>query len=165
MKQKWTKEEIWSWYKAQPWITGFNFIPSGAVDGGIWLLQEYDHERAFRESAKEIALAARLGFNSIRFFVPFYLWRVQHDSFMKNFKEFLSLLDLYHMTMMPVLFNDCCVAKSKYTEPVLGPQPEPVPGYFGGTPVTPFDEDTQNGDITGYDITDEPEMDLWYALM
>ena len=44
MKQKWTKEEIWSWYKAQPWITGFNFIPSGAVDGGIWLLQEYDHE-------------------------------------------------------------------------------------------------------------------------
>ena len=47
------------------------------------------------------------------------------------------------MTMMPVLFNDCCVAKSKYTEPVLGPQPEPVPGYFGGTSVTPFDEDTQ----------------------
>ena len=102
MKQKWTEEEIWSWYKAQPWITGFNFIPSGAMNGGIWLLQDYDHERAYRESAKEIALAASLGFNSIRFFVPFYLWRVQHDSFMKNFEELLSLLDLYHMTMMPV---------------------------------------------------------------
>ena len=72
MRQKWTEEEIWSWYKAQPWITGFNFIPSGAMNGGIWLLQDYDHERAYRESAKEIALAASLGFNSIRFFVPFF---------------------------------------------------------------------------------------------
>lgn len=88
MRQKWTEEEIWSWYKAQPWITGFNFIPSGAMNGGIWLLQDYDHERAYRESAKEIALAASLGFNSIRFFVPFYLWRVQHDSFMKILKSF-----------------------------------------------------------------------------
>ena len=32
-------------------------------------------------------------------------------------------------------------------------------GYFGGTTVTPFDADTQNGGIVGYDITDEPEME------
>ncbi|MFR6328674.1 MAG: hypothetical protein ACLUOI_07460 [Eisenbergiella sp.] len=70
MKQKWTEEEIWSWYKAQPRITGFNFTSAGA-EWRIWLLQDYDHERAYRESAKEIALAASLGFNSIRFFVPF----------------------------------------------------------------------------------------------
>ena len=63
------------------------------------------------------------------------------------------------MAMMPTLFNDCCVAKSKYTDPIRGPQPEPVPGYFGGTAVTPFDSDTQNGDTVGYDITDEPEME------
>ena len=78
---------------------------------------------------------------------------------MKNFEQLLALLDRYHMTMMPTLFNDCCVAKSKYTDPILGPQPEPVPGYFGGTAVTPFDSDTQNGDTVGYDITDEPEME------
>ena len=44
---------------------------SGAMDGAVWMLQEYDHENAFRDAAKEIALAAGLGFNSIRFFVPF----------------------------------------------------------------------------------------------
>ena len=159
MKRKWTEDEIWAWYKEQPWISGFNFIPSGAMDGAVWLLQEYDHENAFRDAAKEIALAASLGLNSVRFFVPFYLWRVQHDTFMKNFEQLLALLDRYHMTMMPTLFNDCCVAKSKYTDPILGPQPEPVPGYFGGTAVTPFDSDTQNGDTVGYDITDEPEME------
>ena len=36
------------------------------------------------------------------------------------------MLDFYHMTIMPVLFNDCTVAKQFYKEPVLGPQPEPV---------------------------------------
>lgn len=159
MKQRWSEEQIWNWYKQRPWITGFNFIPSGAMDGVIWMLQEYGHEHAFKESAKEIALAVSLGFNSVRVFLPFYLWRVQHDSFLKNLEEFISLLGKYNMTLMPVLFNDCCVAKSQYAEPVLGPQPEPVPGYFGGSPVTPFDDDTQNGDIVGYNIIDEPEME------
>ena len=58
---------------------------------------------------------------------------------------------------MPVLFGDCCVPKDKYKEPCLGPQPEPVPGYFGGSPVTPFDDSTQSGETIGYSITDEPE--------
>ena len=47
MKRKWTEDEIWAWYKEQPWISGFNFIPSGAMDGAVWLLQEYDHENAY----------------------------------------------------------------------------------------------------------------------
>ena len=111
MKRRWTEEEIWAWYRERPWISGCNFIPSGAMDGVVWMLQEYDHEHAFQEAAKEIALAASVGLNSVRVFLPFYLWRVQHDSFMKNLEEFLSLLDQYHMTMMPVIFNDCSVAK------------------------------------------------------
>jgi len=154
-----TEDEIWAWYKAHDWISGFNFIPSGAMDGVLWMLQEYDHENAFREASKEIALAARMGFNSVRVFMPFYLWRVEHDSYMKNLEQFIQLLDSYHMTLMPVLFNDCCVSKSMYKDPVLGKQPEPVPGYFGGSNVTPFDDDTQNGDTVGYDIVDEPDME------
>ena len=58
MKRKWTEDEIWAWYKEQPWISGFNFIPSGAMDGAVWLLQEYDHENAFRDAAKEISAAS-----------------------------------------------------------------------------------------------------------
>lgn len=50
---------------------------------------------------------------------------------MKNLEEFISLLDFYHMTIMPVLFNDCTVAKQFYKEPVPGPQPEPVEGFLG----------------------------------
>ena len=45
------------------------------------LLQEYDHKNAFQEAAKEISLAASLGLNSVRLFLPFELWRQQHDKF------------------------------------------------------------------------------------
>jgi len=159
MKRRWTEEEIWNWYRSREWISGFNFIPSGAMEGVLWMLQDYGHEYAYQESAKEIALAAGLGLNSVRLFLPFTLWVREHDSFMKNLEQFISLLDSYHMTLMPVLFNDCTVPKSKYKEPALGPQPEPVPGYFGGTATSPFEDDTQTGDTIGYDVCDEPEME------
>ncbi len=42
MKQRWSEEQIWNWYRRRPWITGFNFIPSGAMDGVIWMLQNMD---------------------------------------------------------------------------------------------------------------------------
>lgn len=77
---------------------------------------------------------------------------------MKNLEEFISLLDFYHMTIMPVLFNDCTVAKQFYKEPVPGPQPEPVEGFFGGTSDNSFDEETQTGITVGYSITDDEEM-------
>ena len=109
MNRKWTEQEIWSWFREHEWISGFNFVPSTPAGGVYALLQEYDHKNAFQEAAKEISLAASLGLNSVRLFLPFELWRQQHDSFMKNLEEFISLLDFYHMTIMPVLFNDCTV--------------------------------------------------------
>ena len=49
MKRRWTEEEIWDWYKKRPWITGFNFIPSGAMDGGVWMLQLQKAQRREKE--------------------------------------------------------------------------------------------------------------------
>ena len=158
MSRKWTEQEIWSWFREHEWISGFNFVPSTPAGGVYALLQEYDHKNAFQEAAKEISLAASLGLNSVRLFLPFELWRQQHDSFMKNLEEFISLLDFYHMTIMPALFNDCTVAKQFYKEPVPGPQPEPVEGFFGGTSDNSFDEETQTGITVGYSITDDEEM-------
>jgi hypothetical protein len=68
MRKRWSEEEIWKWYKSCPWITGFNFIPSGSTKGVLWMLQEFEHEQAFKDASKEIALAASLGFNSVRCF-------------------------------------------------------------------------------------------------
>ena len=157
MKRRWTEEEAWAWYTARPWISGFNFIPSGSMTGSLWLFQEYGHKEAFRDAAREIALAAELGFNSIRMVLPFEVYRQEKEAFFIHMDEFLELLWEYDITLMPVLFGDCCVPREKYRAPRLGPQPEPVPGYFGGSPVTPFDDSTQSGESIGYSITDDPE--------
>lgn len=59
MKERWTEQQAWDWYNARPWITGFNFIPSGSISG-IELFQEYGHDEAFRDAAKELALQQAL---------------------------------------------------------------------------------------------------------
>lgn len=159
MRRRWTPDEAWDWYTSRDWITGFNFIPSGAIHGSLWLLQEHDHEAAFRDAAREVALAASLGLNSVRFFLPFEVWQHQHDAFVAHLDELLDLLEVHGMTMMPVLFNDCSVPAHRYQPPVLGPQPEPVPGYFGGSPQSPFDDDVQGGGAVGYVLTDEPALE------
>ena len=159
MKRQWTEDEIWAWYKEHDWISGFNYVPSTSLGGMLYVLQEYDHENVFQKVKKEIELAASLGLNSVRVLLPFYLWRKQHDTFFKNLDEFIELLDNNGMTMMPILFNDCTVPRSQYKEPILGPQPEPVPGFFDGTDANSFDIETQTGGNIGYNEIDEPEME------
>ncbi|MBW3091836.1 hypothetical protein KIH79_02485 [Bifidobacterium sp. 82T10] len=58
MKRRWTEDEIWGWYISREWISGCNFIPSTNANGVFCLFQEYGHEQAYRDAAKEIALVA-----------------------------------------------------------------------------------------------------------
>lgn len=153
MNRQWTSEEAWSWYKARPWITGCNYLPGETMnDMEFW--QEYNHEQVFRQVGKELALASSIGFNSLRIWLPFHIWQLDREVFYRHVDEFLDLCDRYHITIMPVLFNDCCVSKERYQPELPGKQPEPVPGYFGGTPVTSFDGNRQ----VGWLPTDEPEL-------
>ena len=84
MRRRWTEKEIWDWYMSHEWISGFNLVPSTSLGGMLYVLQEYDHENAFRQTAKEIALAASLKLNSIRAGLPFYLWLKQRDIFFQK---------------------------------------------------------------------------------
>jgi hypothetical protein len=153
MNRKWTEKEIWEWYNARPWITGCNYIPSVAING-IEFWQEYRHGEIFREVGKEISLAASIGFNSFRLVFPFVIWQHNREIFFRHIDEFFDLCSHHNITVMPVLFGDCCVPKNKYKPGHLGPQPEPIPGYFGGSVLTPFDGTSE----IGWNPTDESEM-------
>jgi len=162
MTEKWSKEKAWEWYNARPWITGCNFIPSNTRRIELW--QNYNHEAIMPQVRKEVELAASLGFNSFRMGLPFFVWQHEHDGFMEKLEELLTLFDEFGITLMPIFFGDCLIPKSKYKDPVLGPQPEPVPGFFGGNPVTPFDaapdkdEKTIVEDNIGWAPFDEVEI-------
>lgn len=159
MRRRWTPDEAWDWYTSRDWITGMNWIPSGGIHGSLWLLQEHEHDAAWRDAAREIALAHSYGINSIRFYLPFEVWQHEPEAFFAHLDQLLDLLGSYGMTMMPVLFNDCSVPRHRWSPAPLGPQPEPEPGYFGGSSESPFDDDVQGGGIVGYVLTDEPDLE------
>ncbi len=154
MTAQWSKEKANAWYDARPWITGFNFYPSTTInETEMW--QEYDHERVFTDMGKELSLAQSLGLNSLRTLFPFELWRVKPEVFFRHVDEFLALCDAFGITAMPILFDDCCTPRSQYQPMQFGPQPDPEPGYFGGSHVTCF----ENTDEMGYNVTDDPGME------
>ena len=154
MCEKWSRERANAWYDALPWITGFNFYPSTTVNQTeMW--QAYDHRRVFTDIGKELALAQSLGLNSLRTLFPFELWQADPEVFFRHVDEFLTLCCSFGITVMPVLFDDCCVPRAQYQPMQFGPQPDPEPGYFGGSSVTCFD----GTEDMGYNLTDEPGME------
>lgn len=154
MEKRWTKEKASSWYDAMPWITGFNYYPRCAVNQTeIW--QEYNHDAVFADIGRELELAQSIGLNSLRTLFPFELWRAKPHVFFRHVDEFLAISDAHGLSVMPVLFDDCCVPKSQYRPMQFGQQPEPEIGFFGGSSITCFND---TNDV-GYSPTDEPGMD------
>lgn len=121
MRQKWTKEQAWEWYDAQPWIRGYNGLPSNCVNG-IALWQSYQHEEVFAQQEREFALSKDTGFNAIRIGLGADLWIMEHDAFMANLEEYITLADKYGQKVMLILGGDGLTPKDKWEPPVLGEQ-------------------------------------------
>ncbi len=119
---RWTAERATAWYEKQPWLVGFNYVPSNAANTTeMWQAETFDAATIDRE----LALAQDLGFNSTRVFVQFLVWKQDPEGLRKRLGEFVALAAKRGLTTMPVLFDDCAFANK---QPYLGKQDEPVPG-------------------------------------
>ncbi len=118
----WSKERIWNWYRQQPWIVGFNYLPSNAVNStAMWQKEVFDAALV----ARELRAAAAAGYNACRVFVQYLLWKQDSDALFEVFDSFLRIASDCGIRVMPILFDDCAFALK---EPYLGPQDEPAPG-------------------------------------
>ena len=68
--QKWTVEEAWKWQNEHKWLRGCNFLPSDCCNR-IAFWQSLDWEKHLETADRELALAASIGFNSIRVILEF----------------------------------------------------------------------------------------------
>ena len=101
---KWTEQQANAWYEKQPWIFGFNFVPSTAVnDTEIWQKDTFDPKTIDRE----LAWAEGLGFSSCRIFVQYIVWKQDPKGLKKRFGQLLEIAAKRHISVMPVLFDDC----------------------------------------------------------
>ena len=118
----WSCERAWEWYNHQPWIVGFNYLPSNAVNStAMWQKEVFDEVLVERE----LRAAADIGYNACRVFLQYILWEDNAAEMMDIFDRFLSIAETCGIRAMPIFFDDCCFAGK---QPYPGPQDEPTPG-------------------------------------
>ena len=120
---RFTEEKANKWWQEHKWPLGINYVTSDAVnDIEMWMDATFNPALIERE----LGIAASLGYNSARVFLSFTVWYNERERFLENFEKFLQIADAAGISVMPVLFDDC--AFDFGSDPVYGPQPEPVYG-------------------------------------
>ena len=126
-QSRWTADRAWACYKKQPWVVGFNYVPSTACNTTeFWAAETFDDKTIDRE----LGWGAGLGFNSCRVFVQYLVWKHDPAGLKKRLDRFLALADKHGLTTTLVLFDDCAFGDPPQTEPYLGKQRDPIPGMI-----------------------------------
>ena len=120
--EKWSNEKANAWYSQKPWLKGFNYVPSNAVNSTeMWQDETFVPAIIHRE----LKIASEIGFNSCRVFLQYIVWKDNPQGFISRLEEFLQIAAANNLTVMPVFFDDCNFAGK---EPYLGKQDEPRHG-------------------------------------
>ena len=122
---QWSCERAWEWYKARPWIVGWNYMPSTCVNSTEWWQDETHVTDSIIE--RELGLGEQLGYNSIITYIQYIVWRKDSVYQKTRFSRFLTLAAKHHFLVAPVLFDDINFGQKK---PFLGDQGAPVPGQL-----------------------------------
>ena len=123
--QRWTEQKAWTWYSKQPWYCGFNYIPAYAINyTAMWDKTSFDA----RSIDKELALAQSTGMNVLRAVLQYIVYEDDPAYFLKTLDTFAAICDKHHIKFVPAFFDDCSFGITQ--DPVIGRQPEPLPGWY-----------------------------------
>jgi hypothetical protein len=128
--RRWSAEKSQAWYENQPWLCGFNYLPSTAVNSTeMWARETFDPDTLRRE----LGWVREIGFNCCRVFVQYLVWQADPLGMQERLNQFLGIAQEAGIKTLVILFDDCAFAGKK---PYLGPQEEPAPGIHssGWTP-------------------------------
>ena len=128
---RWTPDHAWSWFTNQALPIGFNYVPANSISyTEMWMDYAFDPKLVDRE----LGLAQKTGFNSLRVVLSCVVWEAEPAAFKQRFEKFLSICDQHGIKVMPCFFDDCVFGPIK--DPEFGKQPEVVVGWYanGWTP-------------------------------
>jgi len=127
---RWTDERAWAWYRGYPWLVGFNYVPSTAINTTeMWQRDTFDPTTIDRE----LGWGARIGFNSCRVFLQYLVWSDDSAGAVDRIDHFLDIADRHNISTILCPFDDCAFSGK---QPSLGPQAAPRKGIHnsGWTP-------------------------------
>lgn len=117
---RWPVERANSWYQAQGWLVGANYITSSAVNQlEMFQANTFDPRRI----EGEMLAARRIGFNTVRVFLHDLLWAQDRHGFARRLAQFVSIAAGHGIKPLFVLFDSCWDPLPK-----LGAQRAPTPG-------------------------------------
>lgn len=127
--ERWTAAEATAWWEARPWVCGFNFLPSTAVNFlEMWQADTFDPSRI----ETELGWAAEIGFNAFRINLHPLVWEEDRDGFLERLDWTMGVAARLGIDTVPCLFDDCGFGGA---EPRPGPQPDPIPGVHNSRAV------------------------------
>jgi hypothetical protein len=112
---RWTAAAATAWFTSKPRIMGFNLVPSTAGNTTeIWQtpvpnanpeLNVVGFDPATIQS--ELQLAHATGYNSVRIFIQYLVWKDNPTLLKSRFSQVLTWAASNNITVVPVLFDDC----------------------------------------------------------
>jgi hypothetical protein len=117
---RWSPDRANSWYQAQGWLVGANYITSNAINQ-LEMFQPgtYDPQRI----DTELGWARSSGLNSVRVFLHDQLWAQDPWGFHTRLAQFVGTAARHRIKPLFVFFDSCWDPFPK-----LGPQRAPRPG-------------------------------------
>lgn len=126
---RWSETDAKSWWQARPWVCGFNFLPSTAVNFiEMWHVDTFDMDTIERE----LNWAQDAGFNAVRVNLPYLGWRHDRDGLMDRIDRLMGVASRHGLDTVLCLFDDCGFGGE---EPIWGRQPEPIPGIHNSRAI------------------------------
>jgi hypothetical protein len=117
---RWSTAQAKTWWDAQPFRAGCNYIPSNAINPlEMWQADTFSPEIIDRE----LGWTEGVGFNCARVFLHNLAWRQDPEGFLKRMDTFLGIADKHHVAVLFVFFDSVWDP-----EPKAGKQPAPRPG-------------------------------------
>lgn len=101
---RWSPQRAHTWYRAQQWLVGANYIPSNAVNQ-FEMFQAETFDPSLIQS--ELRLARLIGINTVRVFLHDQLWTQDRVGFLRRLDQFLGIADRNRIKPLLVLFDSC----------------------------------------------------------
>jgi hypothetical protein len=117
---RWSADRANTWYRAQGWPVGANYIPSNAINQlEMFQAGTYDPQRI----DSELGLARSHGFNTARVFLHDQLWAQDRQGFQNRLGQFVGIAARHNIKPLFVFFDSCWDPFPK-----IGPQRAPIRG-------------------------------------
>ena len=133
---RWTTSKARAWSESKPWVCGFNFLPSTAVNFlEMWHPETFD----LATIERELGWAGEIGFNAVRVNLHTLAWEHDRNGLLDRVDRLMDAARRSGLDTVPCLFDDCGFGGA---EPVWGPQPDPLPGIHNSRAVASPGRDT-----------------------